>query len=168
MMLRCSTRLIGSTTHAHRSATFIFSKTVAPRQLSNIIPAPATVPSISAVLKTSFPSLELTPYTHILRIRVPVFLACSCSSMPALPPHVGALARRALLTAGPALAQPHMHSLSRRALGVNHTQGVTLGVIAAYIVIIAILWNVPYIRWVLWPFKVNPPVFSILKPGAHV
>jgi hypothetical protein len=88
--------------------------------------------------------------------------------MPALPPHVGALARRALLTAGPALAQPHMHSLSRRALGVNHTQGVTLGVIAAYIVIIAILWNVPYIRWVLWPFKVNPPVFSILKPGAHV
>lgn len=46
-----------------------------------------------------------------------------------------------------------MHSLSRRALGVNHTQGVTLGVIGAYIVIIAILWNVPYVRWVLWPFK---------------
>ena len=76
--------------------------------------------------------------------------------MPALPPHAGALARRALLTAGPALAQPHMHSLSRRGLGVNHTQGVTLGVIGAYIVVIAILWNVPYVRWVLWPFKVHP------------
>lgn len=75
--------------------------------------------------------------------------------MPALPSPVGTLARRALLTAGPALAQPHLHTLSRRGLGVNHTQGVTLGVLAAYIVIIAILWNVPYIRWVLWPFKVH-------------
>ena len=37
----------------------------------------------------------------------------------------------------------------------NHTQQVTLGVIAAYVVIIAILWNVPYIRMVLWPFKVG-------------
>lgn len=37
----------------------------------------------------------------------------------------------------------------------NHTQQVTLGVIAAYVVAIAILWNVPYLRMVLWPFKVN-------------
>jgi hypothetical protein len=65
------------------------------------------------------------------------------------------LARRALVTAGPALAQPHLHHLSRRALGVNHTQGVTLGVIAAYVVVIALLWNLPYVRWVLWPFKVR-------------
>jgi hypothetical protein len=36
---------------------------------------------------------------------------------------------------------------------VNHTQGVTLGVIAAYVVVIALLWNLPYVRWVLWPFK---------------
>ncbi|KAL2886281.1 hypothetical protein HOO65_060111 [Ceratocystis lukuohia] len=43
--------------------------------------------------------------------------------------------------------------LLRRGLSVNHTQGVTLGIIAAYVVVIAILWNVPYIRWVLWPFK---------------
>ncbi|OAA70402.1 hypothetical protein ISF_02376 [Cordyceps fumosorosea ARSEF 2679] len=35
----------------------------------------------------------------------------------------------------------------------NHTQQVTLGVIAAYVVVIAILWNVPYIKNVLWPFK---------------
>lgn len=45
--------------------------------------------------------------------------------------------------------------LSRRDLTVNDTQKVTLGVIAAYVVGIAILWNVPYIRWVLWPFKVS-------------
>jgi hypothetical protein len=36
----------------------------------------------------------------------------------------------------------------------NHTQQVTLGIIAAYVVVIAILWNVPYIKMVLWPFKV--------------
>lgn len=35
----------------------------------------------------------------------------------------------------------------------NYTQQVTLGVIAAYVVGIAILWNVPYLRMVLWPFK---------------
>lgn len=32
---------------------------------------------------------------------------------------------------------------------------MTLGVIAAYVVIIAILWNIPYVRYVLWPFKVS-------------
>jgi hypothetical protein len=67
---------------------------------------------------------------------------------------LGLLARRALVTAGSALAQPHLHHLGKRGLSVNHTQGVTLGVIGAYVVIIAILWNVPYIKWVLWPFKV--------------
>ncbi|KAH7171479.1 peptidase M50B-like-domain-containing protein [Dactylonectria macrodidyma] len=46
------------------------------------------------------------------------------------------------------------HGLLRRDLAnPNHTQKVTLGVIAAYVVIIAILWNVPYVRMVLWPFK---------------
>lgn len=74
---------------------------------------------------------------------------------PAVPrSQYGQLARRAVVTAGPALLQPHLHQLSRRGLSVNHTQGVTLGIIAAYVVIIAILWNVPYVRWVLWPFKV--------------
>ena len=80
---------------------------------------------------------------------------------PALPPSTRStlanLARRTLITAGPALAQPHLqaHYLQRRGLTVNHTQGVTLGVIAAYVVIIALLWNLPYVRWVLWPFKVR-------------
>ncbi|KAK2754356.1 hypothetical protein FQN54_007000 [Arachnomyces sp. PD_36] len=45
------------------------------------------------------------------------------------------------------------HVLSQRDLSVNHTQGVTLGVIAAYVVAIALLWNLPYVRWSLWPFK---------------
>jgi hypothetical protein len=112
-------------------------------------------------------SLNLTPiHTYYPYTSSHLFLLEVCHSMPALPPHVGALARRALLTAGPALAQPHMHSLSRRALGVNHTQGVTLGVIGAYIVIIAILWNVPYVRWVLWPFKVPPLLHLHLEPRS--
>jgi len=78
---------------------------------------------------------------------------------PILPPSdratLGKLARRALITAGPALVQPHLHTFSKRGLSVNHTQGVTLGVIAAYVVVIALLWNLPYVRWVLWPFKVR-------------
>ncbi|KAF2797819.1 hypothetical protein K505DRAFT_405560 [Melanomma pulvis-pyrius CBS 109.77] len=63
------------------------------------------------------------------------------------------LARRALVTAGPALAQPAVHHFARRGLSVNHTQGVTLGIVAVYVVVIALLWNLPYVRWVLWPFK---------------
>ncbi|KAL2157588.1 hypothetical protein VTH06DRAFT_5966 [Thermothelomyces fergusii] len=43
--------------------------------------------------------------------------------------------------------------LSRRDLTVNDAQKVTLGIIAAYVVGIALLWNLPYIKWVLWPFK---------------
>lgn len=48
-------------------------------------------------------------------------------------------------------ATPHLES--RDLQNPNHTQQVTLGVIAAYVVGIAILWNVPYLRMVLWPFK---------------
>lgn len=50
--------------------------------------------------------------------------------------------------------------LSRRDLTVNDAQKVTLGVIAAYVVAIALLWNLPYVRWVLWPFKVLYPLPS--------
>ena len=46
-----------------------------------------------------------------------------------------------------------LHRLSSRGLSVTDTQKVTLGVIAAYIVAIALLWNIPYVRNVLWPFK---------------
>jgi hypothetical protein len=48
----------------------------------------------------------------------------------------------------------HGSSLAARDLqNPTHTQQVTLGVIAAYVVGIAILWNVPYLRMILWPFK---------------
>ena len=43
--------------------------------------------------------------------------------------------------------------LTTRSLSVNHTQKATLGVIIAYTVIIALLWNIPYIRSILYPFK---------------
>ncbi|CAK7562564.1 MAG: hypothetical protein SEPTF4163_000412 [Sporothrix epigloea] len=45
------------------------------------------------------------------------------------------------------------NAVARRGLTVNSTQKVTLGVLAAYVVIIALLWNIPYVRYVLWPFK---------------
>ena len=45
--------------------------------------------------------------------------------------------------------------LLRRGLTVNSTQKVTLGVIVAYTVVIALLWNLPYVRWSLWPLKVS-------------
>lgn len=50
----------------------------------------------------------------------------------------------------------------------NHTQQVTLGVIAAYVVVIAILWNVPYIKNILWPFKVSPDLPALFpRRGLH-
>lgn len=45
--------------------------------------------------------------------------------------------------------------LSQRDLTVRGAQGVTIGVIAAYVVGIAILWNIPYLHYLLWPFKVS-------------
>ncbi|KAK8103470.1 uncharacterized protein PG998_010503 [Apiospora kogelbergensis] len=64
-------------------------------------------------------------------------------------------ARAAVVAAGPGVA--HLASrdvLHRRDLAVtSDSQKVTLGVIAAYVVAIALLWNLPYIRWSLWPFK---------------
>ncbi len=59
------------------------------------------------------------------------------------------LARSAVVAAGPDIAR-----ISARGLSVNSTQGTTLGVIVAYVVVIALLWNLPYVRWSLWPFKV--------------
>jgi hypothetical protein len=55
----------------------------------------------------------------------------------------------------PEIARLSAQHLMRRGLGVNHTQGVTLGVIVVYAVVIALLWNLPYVRWSLWPFKVR-------------
>lgn len=46
-----------------------------------------------------------------------------------------------------------MARLSARGLSVNHTQGITLGIIVLYIAVIALLWNIPYVKYSLWPFK---------------
>ena len=74
---------------------------------------------------------------------------------PALRP---AIASRAWHAAAPHVARASVAAssaaLSRRDLTVNDAQKVTLGVIAAYVVVIALLWNLPYIKWILWPFKV--------------
>ncbi|KAK5705476.1 hypothetical protein LTR97_002594 [Elasticomyces elasticus] len=73
------------------------------------------------------------------------------------------LARRAVVTVGPALIR---HQVDTRDLEVRGAQGVTLGVIAAYVVIIAILWNVPYLRYVLWPFKMLVIAFHEFSHAA--
>lgn len=66
-------------------------------------------------------------------------------------------AKRATLIAAPHVARLATRDvLLKRSLSVNHTQQVTLGIIVAYTVVIALLWNLPYVRWSLWPFKVVP------------
>lgn len=73
----------------------------------------------------------------------------------------------AVVAAAPEFAHISARALARRGLEVNHTQAVTLGVIGAYVVAIALLWNLPYVRWILWPFKVRaslPPIRSPLLP----
>lgn len=55
--------------------------------------------------------------------------------------------------AHPLMARVHHPHIESRSLSVNSTQKVTLGVIVAYVVVIALLWNIPYIRWILYPFK---------------
>ncbi|OTA89060.1 hypothetical protein M434DRAFT_398782 [Hypoxylon sp. CO27-5] len=69
--------------------------------------------------------------------------------------HLLRSARAATVAAGPEVARlARRDVISRRDLTVtSDAQKVTLGIIAAYVVIIAILWNVPYVRWSLWPFK---------------
>lgn len=62
--------------------------------------------------------------------------------------------RRAAIAAAPQIAKMSTEHLLRRSLTVNSTQKVTLGIIAVYVVVIALLWNIPYVRWSLWPFKV--------------
>lgn len=58
----------------------------------------------------------------------------------------------------------------KRSLTVNHTQAVTLGIMAVYVVVIALLWNLPYVRWSLWPFKVSetPEQPPSLCPSINV
>lgn len=70
-----------------------------------------------------------------------------------LAPRLLNAAARHLLTRAADDAEPHFNTYDRRDLSTNHTQRVTLGVIGAYTVIIALLWNIPYVSYILWPFK---------------
>ncbi|KAI1760799.1 peptidase M50B-like-domain-containing protein [Hypoxylon sp. FL1150] len=74
---------------------------------------------------------------------------------PGLSQHLIRTARAAVVAAGPEVARfARRDAVSRRDLTVtSDAQKVTLGIIAVYVVVIAILWNVPYVRWSLWPFK---------------
>ncbi|SGY61508.1 BQ5605_C007g04566 [Microbotryum silenes-dioicae] len=70
-----------------------------------------------------------------------------------LPPYESStLLRSRGLPSGLSSPQP---ILMRRSLSLepSDTQKVTLGVIAAYVVIIAILWHVPVLKWILYPLK---------------
>ena len=70
------------------------------------------------------------------------------------------------LTKAPILASRTI-AMTRRDLSVNSTQKVTLGIIVVYVVVIGLLWNIPYVRWVLWPFKVSFwSMLPILKTRA--
>ncbi|KAF5544958.1 peptidase m50B-like domain-containing protein [Fusarium phyllophilum] len=73
-------------------------------------------------------------------------------------------------------AENTINTLTRRDLqNPTHTQQVTLGIIGVYVVAIAILWNVPYVRMILWPFKMLViafhefgHAFTVLLTGGHV
>lgn len=77
------------------------------------------------------------------------------------PPHL----RRAAIALAPEVANISARALASRGLTVNHTQAVTLGVIGAYVVAIALLWNLPYVKWILWPFKVS--LSTLPSPFPH-
>ncbi|KAI1115670.1 peptidase M50B-like-domain-containing protein [Nemania sp. NC0429] len=76
-------------------------------------------------------------------------------SKPHFPRHLLRDPRALVVVAGNEIASVVARDvLSRRALVVtSDSQKVTLGIIALYVVVIAVLWNVPYIKWSLWPFK---------------
>ncbi|GAA6015916.1 hypothetical protein JCM8202_005343 [Rhodotorula sphaerocarpa] len=62
----------------------------------------------------------------------------------------------------------HVRALAARStsLAPNDSQKVTLGVIAAYIVIISVLWVTPVIKWILWPFKMLTVAFHEFSHAA--
>jgi hypothetical protein len=88
---------------------------------------------------------------------------------------------RVLLARGVVAALPRIAfsssapTISPRGLSVNKTQSVTLGIMAVYVVVIALLWNIPFVRWSLWPFKVSAAgylemfwyIFKTAYPSPH-
>ncbi|KAI0434923.1 peptidase M50B-like-domain-containing protein [Xylaria sp. FL1042] len=76
--------------------------------------------------------------------------------------------KAAIVVVGAELARvTSRDAVSRRDLSVtSDSQKVTLGIIALYVVVIAILWNVPYVRWSLWPFKMLVIAFHEFSHAA--
>lgn len=76
-------------------------------------------------------------------------------------------AKRALSEAGPDVLRTAARGvlLQRASLAVTaDAQKITLGVIAAYVVGIAILWVIPGVNLVLWPFKMLVIAFQSVCP----
>jgi hypothetical protein len=123
-------------------------------------PKPLTPSHQYAKLPQTVSVPQNTPITNRLTIMAP----------PAVRPTI---ASRAWHAAVPHVARTSVAAssaaLSRRDLTVNDAQRVTLGVIAAYVVAIALLWNLPYIKWILWPFKVckEPLLPSTIPPNNN-
>ncbi|EJT82073.1 hypothetical protein GGTG_02047 [Gaeumannomyces tritici R3-111a-1] len=70
-------------------------------------------------------------------------------------------ARSAALAAAPLVARHAVLSRRREGgpLAVTDTQKITLGIIAAYAVGIGIVWNIPYVRRILWPWAMMTIAF---------
>ena len=72
-------------------------------------------------------------------------------------------AKRTVVAAGPEMAR-----LLARGLSVNHTQGITLGIIVLYVAVIVLLWIISHVKYSLWPFKELPlplfPCFRLSQP----
>ena len=60
------------------------------------------------------------------------------------------------------------HHLLRRNLSVNDTQKVTLGVIVAYVVVIALLWNLPLCTMVALAFQNASNSLPRVQPRSHI
>lgn len=114
---------------------------------------------VEAVLSFCPPSFPLL---------LPVETSSKMAPVPTNRAGLTSLTHRALLTTTSIVAS---HELSKRDLTVRGAQGVTLGAIAAYVVVIAVLWNIPYVHYVLWPFKVStinkPPPRQTLGPTFY-
>jgi hypothetical protein len=108
------------------------------------------------------PSLNLAPAVscdYFIFFSLPIFERL----YPKSPQHISFIMPALYQALGQRAVEAAPH-LAKRGLSVNHTQSITLGIMAVYVVVIALLWNLPYVRWVLWPFKVGLLLLSFLRP----
>ena len=127
-MLRCSQDWNGNVSRGARQLAAQYSNAQRVQVLDSTIISSIPTPNPSNTHVTTTPTTTMAPLADYL-------------------PKTPTLASRAITSSTIAI--------TRRNLSVNSTQKVTLGIIVAYVVVIALLWNIPYVRWVLWPFKVS-------------